>query len=122
LLAEKRLDLQDLVYRDIENYGRVFQKGYFFISESEFKANFEFYSIAHNRLGYNSIWYDKQHYRYNNEIHYELKVANNNGDLYFMVHSYFEGMIPRTGCTAEDKVPTVTIKIYKGEWPNHISA
>ena len=37
-----------------------------------------------------------------------------------MVHSYFEGMIPKTGCTVEDKVPSITIKIFKGEWPSHI--
>jgi len=40
------------MYREIDNYGRVFEKGYFLISEAEFKETFETYDIAHNRLGY----------------------------------------------------------------------
>ena len=95
------------------------------MTEVEFHATFKNFVIAHKRIGYKTTWNDKEQYRYKNEVHYVLNVPSKSGDLYFMVQSYFEGMVPKINCVVEGMnynnngiLPQVTIKVFNGVWPD----
>ena len=95
------------------------------MTEVEFHATFKNFVIAHKQIGYKTTWVDKENYKYNNEVHYELNVPSKSGDLYFMVQSYFEGMVQKVDCLVDGInyinngiIPQVTIKVSKGVWPD----
>jgi len=66
----------------------VIDTGAFYIAHDEFAASFSAYTIAHDREGYQSTWYDKEDYKYADHVYYQLAVPRQRDDIYFMVQSY----------------------------------
>ena len=119
MLAEGRIPFADHIFKDIPDYGIAIDAGAFFIGYDEFFLTFSSFSVAEVREGYSSTWYDKENYKYNQNVYYETTVPRVDGDLIFMVHSYYKGTIPKK-CTDGEATPEVTITVTKGVYPDKL--
>lgn len=92
-------------------------EGIFFVNHQDFLTCFYDFQIAHYRdnEGYTDDWYDKE-YNQNEDTTagsstYEVTVPANNGDLYFSVDGYFQGMVPDSCWSGA--YPIIRFTVYK---------
>jgi len=93
-------------------------EGIFFVSHSDFLTCFYDFQIAHYRdnEGYTDDWYDKEYNAAEDDTStgtstYEVTVPSNDGDLYFSVDGYFQGMVPDSCWSGS--YPVIRFTVYK---------
>ena len=93
-------------------------EGIFFISNHDFLTCFYDFQIAHYRdnEGYGDDWYDKEYNAPEDSVTeavstYEVTVPANNGDLYFSVDGFFQGMVPDSCWSGA--YPIIRFTVYK---------
>jgi len=95
------------------------KNGIIIVDHEDFLECFQDYQIAHyrNEQGYSDDWYDKENDKGREET-YQVTVPRKDGDLYFTVETYFQGMVPSLCWGGE--APTVDFRVYRNSKKNLI--